>query len=130
MQTVLLVEDAPATLIAWSLILRCFGYTVVEAGSRDDAWRACHEHQGPIHLILMRVDLDEDSAIEFVTRLQLLYPQMRAVLVSDESAPEFHDQQLIPCAYAFLQRPFRADALADAIRGLLGGAKTKAVSLR
>ena len=129
MQTILLVEDAPATLVACSLILRCFGYTVLEADSRGDAWRACHEQQGPIHLILMKVDLDDESAIEFVTRLQLLYPQICALFVSDESAPEFRDQQLIPCEYAFLQRPFRADALADAIRGLLDGAKTRAVSL-
>ena len=61
MQTILLVEDAPATLVACSLILRCFGYTVLEADSRGDAWRACHEQQGPIHLILMKVDLDDDG---------------------------------------------------------------------
>jgi hypothetical protein len=29
MQTILLIEDAPASLVARSLILRCFGYTVL-----------------------------------------------------------------------------------------------------
>ena len=127
MQTILLVEDAPATLIARSLILRCFGYTVLEANSRGEAWRACHEHQGPIHLTLMKADLGDDSAIEFVTRLQLLHPQICALFLSAESSPEFADKQRIPCEYALLQTPFRADALADAIRGLLG-ANTRAVS--
>jgi CheY-like chemotaxis protein len=127
MQTILLVEDTPANLVARSLILRCFGYTVLEADSRGDAWRACHEHQGPVHLILMMADLDDDSAIEFVTRLQLLHPQICALFLSAESSPEFADKQRIPCEYAPLQTPFRADALADAIMGLLG-ANTKAVS--
>ena len=126
MQTILLVEDTPANLVARSLILRCFGYTVLEADSRGDAWRACHEHQGPVHLILMKADLDDDGALEFITRLQLLHPQMCALFLSAES-PEFSDKQHIPCEYALLQTPFRSDALADAITGLLG-AKTRAVS--
>jgi DNA-binding NtrC family response regulator len=127
MQTVLLVENDAATLVARSLILRCFGYTVLEADSRGDAWRACHEHQGPVHLILTKADLDDDSAIEFITRLQLLHPQVCALFVSAESSHEFSGKQRIPCEYALLQTPFRADALADAIRGLLG-ANTRAVS--
>ena len=127
MKTVLLVENDAATLVARSLILRCFGYTVLEADSRNDAWRACHEHQGRIHLILMKSDLVDDSAIEFITRRQLLHPQMCALFLSAESSPEFPDQQRILCEYALLQTPFRADALADVIRGLLG-ANTRAVS--
>jgi len=127
MQTVLLVENDAATLVARSLVLRCFGYAVLEADSRGDAWRACHEHQGPIHLILMSADLDDHSAIEFVTRLRLLHPQMYALLLSAESSPEFPDQQRIPSEYALLQTPFRAEALADAISGLVG-ANTSAVS--
>jgi len=34
----------------------------------------------------------------------------------------------MPCECSFLQRPFRADALADAIKGLLDGPKARAVS--
>jgi len=127
METILLIENDPATLVARSLVLRCFGYTILEASSRGEAWLACHEHQGPIHLILMKADLDDDSAIEFITRLQLLHPQMCALFLSAESSPEFPDQQRILCEHALLQTPFRADALADAIRGLLA-ANTRAVS--
>ena len=127
MQTILLVENDAATLVARSLILHCFGYAVLEAGSPGEAWRACHEHQGTVHLIVTKADLDDDGAIEFITRLQLLHPQMCALLLSAESSPEFPDQPRIPCEYALLQTPFRADALADAIMGLLG-ANTKAVS--
>jgi hypothetical protein len=38
LKTVLLIENNPATLVAQSLILRCFGYTVLEASNPDEAW--------------------------------------------------------------------------------------------
>jgi hypothetical protein len=76
---------------------------------------------------LMKADLVDDSASGLITRLQLLHPQMCALFLSAKSSPEFPDQPRILCEYALLQSPFRADALADAIRGLLG-ANTRAVS--
>ena len=70
--------------------------------------------------------LDHDSTSEFVARLQLLYPQIRAALfLSDASSGEL---ATMPCEYAFVQKPFRADALADTIRGLLEDPKKRAVS--
>ena len=113
MASVLLIESDPARLVALSLMLRCFGYTVLEAGSRGDAWRACNEHKEPIHLAI----LDNDTSSEFVGRLQLLWPQVRALFVSDASQANLAE---MPCEYAFLQRPFRVDTLADIIEALLG----------
>jgi two-component system cell cycle sensor histidine kinase/response regulator CckA len=123
MQTILLIENDPAHLVAQSLILRCFGHTVLEATSRGEAWRVCYDHQGPIHLILLKV-LDGSSG-EFIARLQLLYPEIRALFVSDVSSAELGD---IPCDYAVLHKPFRSDGLADAISGLVDWPKTRAVS--
>ena len=125
MQTILLIENAPAILVARSLILRCFGYTVLEAGSRREAWRVCRQHKGPIHLILMQAGLDDGRSNEFVTRLKLLHPQICALFIVGELSREFSD---MPCEYVLLQTPFRADALAFAIRGLLDRTTTLAVS--
>ena len=75
METVLLIENDAAILVARSLILRCFGYTVLEAGSRGEAWRVCGEHSGTIRLIMMETSLDHDSVYEFFARLQLVHPK-------------------------------------------------------
>ena len=128
MQTILLIESDPATLVARSLILRCFGYTVLEAGSRGEAWSVCGEHSGTIRLIMMETSLDHDSAYEFFTRLQLVHPQIRALLITDASSARMAEKFAMPCECSFLQRPFRADALADSIRALLDGLKARAVS--
>jgi DNA-binding response OmpR family regulator len=120
METILLIENDPATLVARALILRCLGYTILEAGSRDETWSVCSQHPGPIHLAI----LDNVASSEFVTRLQILCPQIRVLLVSDKAPGELNG---MPCEYAFLPKPFRADGLADAIRVLLDGSRTRAV---
>ena|SRR5690242_19957130 len=126
MQTILLIENDPATLVARSLILRCFGYTVLEADSRGEAWSLCAEHVGPIHLIMMEASLDPDSVYEFFTRLQLVHVEIRALLLTDASSARMAEKFAMPCECSFLQRPFRAEALADSIRALLDGPKAKA----
>jgi CheY-like chemotaxis protein len=50
MQTVLLIENDLATLVARALVLRSFGYTVLEASSQEEALHTCQEHPGPIRL--------------------------------------------------------------------------------
>jgi len=128
MQTILLIENDPATLVARSLILRCFGYTILEADSRGAAWSVCGEHSGPIRLIMMENSLDHDIVYEFFTRFQLVHPQIRALLLTDASSARRAEKFAMPCECSFLQKPFQADALAGSIRALLDSPKKRAVS--
>ena len=128
METILLIENDPATLVAQSLILHSFGYTVLEARSRGEAWRTCQKHPGPIHLVVTKPLRDNRRTRGFIARLRLIHPQIRALFVSEASSPDLASNQSMPCEYAFLRKPFRVDALADTIRGLLDGPKTRAVS--
>ena len=38
MKTILLIESDPTSLVAQSLLLRCFGYVVLEASNQGEAW--------------------------------------------------------------------------------------------
>jgi DNA-binding NtrC family response regulator len=126
METILLIEHDPALLVAVTLLLRSFGYRVLEAGSRGEAWRACHRYPAPIHLVLTKAIPDKSSTSEFVSRLQLVHPQIRAALfVPEASPPKLTD---MPCEYAVLHKPLRAEDLADTIRGLLEDPKRRAAS--
>jgi two-component system, cell cycle sensor histidine kinase and response regulator CckA len=128
MQTVLLIENDPANLVAQALVLRSFGFTLLEARSRGEAWRACHRHQGPIHLVVAKAILDNHRTSDFIARLRLVYPQICALILSETSSAELADNQSMPCEFAFLQKPFRLDTLGDTIRKLLDGPKKRAVS--
>jgi DNA-binding NtrC family response regulator len=128
METILLIENDAAALVARSLILLCFGYTVLEADSRGEAWSFCGGHSGTIQLIMMEASLNPEGAYEFFTRLQLVHPQIRALLLTDASSARMAEKFAMPCECSFLQRPFRANALADSIRALLDGPKARVVS--
>ena len=128
METVLLIENDAATIVARSFILRCFGYTVLEASSRGEAWSVCAEHSGTIHLIMMETSLDHESIYEFITRLQLVHPEIRALLLTDASSARMAEKFSVPCECSFLQRPFRAEALADSLSGLVDGLRARAVT--
>jgi len=127
-ENILLIENDPATLVAQSLILRSFGYTVLEAANRGDAWRICHQFQGPIHLVVARAIVDNHCTSEFVARLQLLYPQIRALFVSDGPQGELDVGQSMRYQYSCLQKYFPVDTLADTISELLGRPKRRAAS--
>lgn len=127
MLTVLLIENEPANLIALALILRAFGYTVLEADSPDAAVHNCQEHPGPIHVVVTKAILDDENASDVLARLESLRPLIRAVLISDEPADEFAVANT--SGYAFLRTPFPADALADAIKILFDGPERRTVSV-
>jgi len=127
MTTILVIEPDPATLLTLSLVLRCFGYEVLEAYNKGEAWGVCAERQEPIHVIMTNKAL-HDSPGEFISRFQFLHPQIRVLFVSDASSPTVTEPQDIPCIYAVLSRPFRADALVDTIRRLLDRPQTRVIS--
>lgn len=128
MQTALVIEDDPATLITWAFVLRSYGFTVLEASSRGEAWRVCQKHQGPIHLVVVKATLDNHRTSDFIARLRLLFPQIRAVCVSEASSAEFADNQSIPRELAFLQKPFHLETLVGTIRELLAEPMNRAAS--
>ena len=127
MQTVLVIESEPANLLALALILRSFGYTVLEADSPDEAVSTCQEYPGPIHLVVTEAVLGNENASELVARLQSLCPRIRALLISNESADGLAETNTHACTY--LKKPFRVDALADSISTLLDGPKRLAASV-
>ena len=128
METILLIESDPASLVALALVLRSLGYEVLEAGSRGEAWSVCCGHQEPIRIVMTEVALDGDGLSEFVTRLQLVCPQIRALVFCDADPSKLAYKRHVPCEHAFLQRPFRVEAFAEIIRTLLYGAKMKSAS--
>jgi DNA-binding response OmpR family regulator len=127
MQTVLLIEHDSAHLIAQALVLRSFGYTVLEASTQMEAVRACREHQGPIHLAVTKAVRGTGSG-EVVERLRRLCPEIRVLFLSDRSPVECGALRDMYSDCAFLQKPFRTQAVADALKKLLENTRTMTAS--
>jgi DNA-binding NtrC family response regulator len=129
METILLIQDDLATLVAQALILRSLGYTVLEGSSPQDVLRACHEHPGPIPLAITTVGPRNLETRHLVGQLQRLRPQTRVLVMRDAAPGELIDDGRLPGGYAVLQRPCHLRALAEAIRELLAGAQHTSLTL-
>jgi CheY-like chemotaxis protein len=121
METILVVESEPADLLAMALVLRSFGYGVLEADSPEEAIRACQESPEPIRLMVTEAVLDNTDASELVARLRSPYPHMRALLISDVATLDLGDTGTEGCAY--LRKPFHVDDLAAGVELLLAEPK-------
>ncbi len=127
MHTVLLIEHDSAYLIAQAMVLRSFGYKVLEASTQLEAARACREHRGPVHLAVTKAVRGKGSE-DVVARLQRLCPEIRVLFLSDRSSGECPGPGCTYGECAVLQKPFRAEAVADALKKLLEDSRVMAAS--
>jgi len=118
-ETVLLVEDEPAVRFIAASVLRCAGYTVLEANDGQEALRIFEEQKSAVKLLLSDVVMPRMGGRELAERLHKDQPDLPVLFMSgypkDEIGPEILSRKSI----AFQQKPFTPEMLANAVRALL-----------
>jgi CheY-like chemotaxis protein len=118
-ETILLVEDELPVRMLFRRTLLNQGYSVLEAGSAEDALALVAEKHGPIDLMLTDSVLPGASGPALALELAATRPEMKVLFVSGYSADGvLQDRGLTP-GQAFLQKPFELEALASKVRELL-----------
>jgi PAS domain S-box-containing protein len=117
-ETVLLVEDEGSVRALLREILESLGYRVMEAGQGPDALRLAQEHPGPIHLLLTDLVMPQMTGGELADRLGRLRPDLRVLFMSGYAAGAAPHREF-PSDAAYIEKPFTADAMGEAIRALL-----------
>jgi two-component system, cell cycle sensor histidine kinase and response regulator CckA len=82
MKTVLVLEDDPSNMQAFSAILWSMGYRVLEATTGKEAIETGRPHYGPIDLLLSDVDVPELSGTEVALELIKSHPTLSVLFVS------------------------------------------------
>jgi two-component system, cell cycle sensor histidine kinase and response regulator CckA len=119
-ETVLLVEDDPAVRALNRHVLAGCGYTVVEAGDGDEAWRAAVRHAGgPIHLLVTDVVMPGQGGRALAERLLERHPGLKVLYVSGYTDDAVVRHGVLREAMNFLQKPFTPTALAHRVREVL-----------
>ncbi|HVZ41920.1 MAG TPA: response regulator [Candidatus Kapabacteria bacterium] len=121
-ETILLVEDEEGVRSLARRILRQCGYTVLDAGTGEEAMRLCVAHDGAIHLLLTDVVLPEAGGRQVAERLAIDRPQMKVLYMSGYTDDAVLRHGVFESEVAFLQKPFTPEALAERVRGVLDGA--------
>ncbi|MCL2341385.1 MAG: ATP-binding protein [Proteobacteria bacterium] len=119
-ETVLLVEDEPMILDVTMGMLRKLGYTVLVAGTPEEAMRLAHAHADTIHLLLTDVVMPGMNGRMLANNLLTFNPALKCLFMSGYTANVIVHHGVLDEGVHFLQKPFTLDALAAKIREAMG----------
>jgi signal transduction histidine kinase/ActR/RegA family two-component response regulator len=118
-EAVLLVEDEPILLQMTTMMLEELGYTVMAAGTPDEAFRLAREHSQEIQLLLTDVVMPEMSGRDLTERLLALHPHLKSLYMSGYTADIISEQGILEEKVNFLQKPFSMEDMAEKVREAL-----------
>jgi len=116
-ETVLVAEDSEAVREVTRELLEALGYTVVTAGSGEEALEAARAHHGPIDVLLTDVVMPGMRGASLARQLRAVRPGLRVLFMSgygDGAEPGGAGER-----DAVLRKPFDQDLLARALREAL-----------
>lgn len=113
-ETILVVDDEPATLKVTRILLESFGYAVLAAGNGQEALILFRRHQHEIRLLLTDVVMPDITGPQLADRLRSIDPGLRVMYISG-----YQNEDLGRQGVAFLSKPFNPAGLAKAVREAL-----------
>jgi DNA-binding response OmpR family regulator len=118
--TILVVEDEPSVRRTVEQILRHHGYRVMTAEHGEQGLAVADAFPDPIDLVLSDFAMPRMGGLELATRLRVIRPTTRVLFMSG-----FADADVEAAIASFgsidvIEKPFRAAALLERIRELLG----------
>jgi PAS domain S-box-containing protein len=118
-ETVLLVEDEEALLKLSELLLKKLGYTVLAAGTPEQAIHLVQAHTGTIHLLMTDVVMPEMSGRDLWQRISAMRPELKCLYMSGYTANVITHHGVLDPGVHFLQKPFQLRDLAAKLREAL-----------
>jgi CheY-like chemotaxis protein len=118
-ETVLLVEDEENVRRLLTLILRRYGYEVLEAASGHEALDIFNRRASEIHLVLTDMVMPNMTGRELGERLQELSPNTKIVYMSGYTDDVLQGTGALSPGMSFLAKPLRPEMLAARIREAL-----------
>ena len=115
-ETILLVEDEPTILRMTARMLMMQGYTVLTAGTPEEAIRLTSEHVGEIDLLMTDVVMPEMNGRVLAEKLLALRPQLKRLFMSGYTADIIAHRGVIDKGVHFIQKPFTMKGLTTKLR--------------
>jgi CheY-like chemotaxis protein len=119
-ETILVVEDEPSVRGVTVKMLRQLGYVMLAAASGAEALELSGAHRGAIALLLTDVVMPQMNGRQLALELGGRRPEMKVLYLSGYTENVAIQHGIVDANVAFLPKPFSRDALAKAIREVLG----------
>jgi signal transduction histidine kinase/ActR/RegA family two-component response regulator len=118
-ETILVVDDEEMIRMLVRDILEEIGYNVLSAADGIEAVELYKEKDGEIDLVILDMTMPGMGGRETFEKLKEMNPSVRAILSTGYAADERARQMLAMGVKAFVQKPYRIDDLASAVRRTL-----------
>lgn len=118
-ELILLVDDNPMVLDSTKLILESHGYTVLHAGSPEEAIRIADLHAGAIRMLMTDIIMPGMNGLALADRLLSRYPNMKCLYMSGYSNGILADLGGREADTPYIQKPFSMDSLVAKVREVL-----------
>jgi PAS domain S-box-containing protein len=118
-ETVLVVEDEATVRGITRRTLEDAGYRVLEASNGREGLEVIEAKGGKVDLVLCDVIMPEMSGQEFGSTLAAANPNIPILYMSASPGAEVVQRGLLTAGVPFIGKPFTADALAIAVRGIV-----------
>lgn len=118
-QSILLVEDDPSVRAITHRFLADLGYTVLAAGSPEEALRQAAQHAGTIHLLITDVVMPRMNGRDLAVRLSHVRPSIKCLFMSGYSADVLALRGVLDETMQLLSKPFLRETLAAKVREVL-----------
>jgi CheY-like chemotaxis protein len=119
-ETLLIVEDEDALRESIRAFLSGMGYSILTAGSGQEALAIAAQFAEPIHVMITDVIMPKMSGRELAQILGSLRPQMKTIYISGYTDDAIMRHGVQEEGVAFLHKPFSLTKLARKLRELLG----------
>ena len=100
-------------------LLETQGYTVLAAGTPNDAVRIAREYSGEIHLLITDVVMPDMNGRDLACHLLSGRPGIKRLFMSGYTADVIAHHGALEDGVHFIQKPFFAAALAAKVREVL-----------
>lgn len=128
-ETIMLVEDEETVRSMARHILAARGYRVVEATSGEEALRLSEAHGGAVDLLLTDIVMPRMSGRELAERAVARLPKLRVLYMSGYTRDAISRHAGLDPETPYLQKPFTALSLSEAVRRALDGTRNSVAIL-
>jgi PAS domain S-box-containing protein len=118
-ETILLVEDEDQVRTLARVVLRKYGYKVLEAKNASEALLISESHSNGIDLLLSDVVMPQMSGIELSNRLGRVREGIKVLCMSGYTGEAVVNHGLLDSGIPFLPKPFTPEGLARRVREVL-----------
>jgi len=118
-ETVLLAEDDETLRALTTSVLRKLGYTVLAAGTPQEAQALARRREGTIHLLLTDVVMPGSSGRDLARELAKSRPGTKVLFISGYTGEAMIQHGLTEPGLNYLQKPYTPSVLAAKVREVL-----------